>query len=92
MYELVTCLGNSINYRVVAEKLKKGCVVEPEVYANVTIYFSDIVGFTKISADSTAIEVVNLLNDLYTAFDNIIDKHSVYKVRMSMNIGRDYFL
>lgn len=63
-----------------AEALKVGGTVEPEHFANVSLYFSDIVGFTTISAHSEPIEVVDLLNDLYTVFDAIIGNHDVYKV------------
>ncbi len=64
----------------VASKLTQGKLVKPEFYECVTLFFSDIVGFTAVCTGLTPLEVVHMLNEMYTLFDDISQTFEVYKV------------
>lgn len=63
-----------------------GSVIEPESFDSVTIFFSDVVRFSELSRQSTALQAITLLNDLFTMFDGIIEQYDCYKVE---SVGDD---
>ncbi|CAJ0577134.1 unnamed protein product, partial [Mesorhabditis spiculigera] len=73
--------------KTVADKLKVGQTVAPESFELVTIFFSDVVSFTTLAARCTPMQVVDILNGLYSIFDHVIETHDAYKVE---TIGDGY--
>ncbi|MBP5696670.1 MAG: hypothetical protein J6X11_08505 [Treponema sp.] len=50
-------------------------------YPNVTVLFTDIVGFTKISGEMTAEEVVTMLNKMFSMFDERAQREGIEKIK-----------
>lgn len=50
-------------------------------FPNVTVLFTDIVGFTKISGDMSAEEVVSMLNKMVTFFDERTKREGIEKIK-----------
>ena len=66
--------------RTIAQTLKRGEKVEAESFDCVTLYFSDIMDFNEVTGVSTPVQVVDLLNTVYSTMDDVILRHNVYKV------------
>jgi len=65
----------------VAEDLKLKGFTEPEEFKNVTVFFSDFVGFTEISSKLQPKVIIGELNELYTSFDNIMQKYDCERIK-----------
>ncbi|XP_063615713.1 uncharacterized protein LOC134788841, partial [Penaeus indicus] len=73
----------------VAQQLRIHKTVAAETYSAITIYFSDIVGFSEMANQSTPMQVISLMNVLYKMFDSRIDCYDVYKIE---TIGDAYMV
>lgn len=60
-----------------------------QMYEKPTIYFSDIVGYTSMSEIMSPMEVMAMLNEIYTEFDILVRKHGIYKLE---TIGDAYLV
>lgn len=64
----------------VAQQLWQGQTVQAKKFERVTMLFSDIVGFTAVCSRCTPMQVITMLNELYTRFDHHCGELDVYKV------------
>jgi len=60
-----------------------------ENFADVSVLFADIVGFTAIAASLSPIALVNLLNQIFSTFDRLTEKHGLEKIK---TIGDAYMV
>ena len=72
----------------VAEQLKAGQRVEAENFESVTIFFSDVVGYTELSSSLPPQEVMAMMDRLFSAMDALSTKYRLFKVE---TIGDAYF-
>lgn len=73
-------LLNTLPLKVVNE-LKENGKSEPESFDNVTVYFSDIVGFTNISSKLEPSALISELSDMFTVFDDIMTKYQCERIK-----------
>ena len=71
----------------VADELRTKGIVSPKYFEDVTILFTDFVGFTLSTEKLAAEELVELLHDYFTAFDQIVARYRLEKMK---TIGDSY--
>ncbi len=71
----------------VAQELQKNGSATPRYYEKVTVLFTDFKGFSLLSKDLSPQEVVTELNECFMAFDDIIEKYNLEKIK---TIGDSY--
>ena len=58
-------------------------------YESASVLFADVVGFTPMAATMVPLRLVNLLNEVFSAFDDLVEKHGLEKIK---TIGDSYMV
>lgn len=77
----VEALIHNILPEKVARDLKEDGYTKPESFENVSVFFSDFVGFTELSSKLDPQRLIEELNALYTMFDAIAEKHGCERIK-----------
>jgi class 3 adenylate cyclase len=81
-------LGQLLPPKIVAQ-LKAGWTDVADDFQSVSVLFTDMKGFTAYSAQMTPDELVEFLNNMYSAFDEVLEEHGLTKVEV---IGDAYYV
>jgi len=73
----------------IAGRLKSGEKTIANGHATVSVMFADLCGFTALSRKTNPAQLVEMLNGIFTAFDLIVEKHGVEKIK---TIGDCYMM
>ncbi len=73
----------------IVERLRQQTGIIAEDFTEITVLFADIVGFTKIATSLSAIQVVRLLNQIFSAFDCLSEQYGLEKIK---TIGDAYMV
>lgn len=65
----------------IADRLKQGQNVIADSFDAATVLFADIVGFTELSAEISASELITFLNNTFSAFDSLVDRYNLEKIK-----------
>jgi class 3 adenylate cyclase len=75
--------------RSIADRLRAGEVTIADGFEEMTVLFADVVGFTELSSRLEPREVVDMLNLVFTAFDELVDGFGLEKIK---TIGDAYMV
>lgn len=73
----------------IAERLKSGESTIADHFPEVTVLFADIAGFTVLSSRITTAELIAMLNEVFSTFDHLAEKHGLEKIK---TIGDAYMV
>jgi class 3 adenylate cyclase len=73
----------------IAERLRAGERVIADRFEEVTLLFADIVGFTQLSSGMAPTELVGVLNEVFSRFDELVDRYRLEKIK---TIGDAYMV
>lgn len=73
----------------IADRLRGGETLIADRFDDVTLLFADIVGFTAMSSTMSPHELVSVLNEVFTVFDDLVEQHDLEKVK---TIGDAYMV
>jgi len=65
----------------IANRLKESSSTIADSFADVTVLFADIVNFTAFSADVSPIDLVDILNNIFSTFDMLAEEHGLEKIK-----------
>jgi len=68
--------------KVIAERMKNGQLNIAESHPDATLLVADLVGFTALTAAIDAVEIVKLLNEIFSAFDTLAEKRGLEKIKI----------
>jgi adenylate cyclase len=73
----------------IADRLKSSDEMIADEFSSASILFADIVGFTPLAADLHPVGTVNLLNEVFTGFDSLVEARGLEKIK---TIGDAYMV
>ncbi len=73
----------------IADELKANNIVKSEKFPRMAVLFADIAGFTEFSSSRSPDELVQILNEIFSSFDHLVDRYGVEKIK---TIGDAYMV